>query len=203
MVGVKRRIKLFSSLLYFLGAQIPWKKGLNWALLYDNHRHLDHDHMLPTWTYGWCTPSCWSSRPHHCRGWQEPPDVLQLVTDSSLAAVSLNFPIAKKSFHEMVILTSTRCIRRLWLDSGCWIGITNINHLLIPINDGLLLLCWSSNHLKGEELVDVDGLGVASSRLKPETRSVGQSRLQARNIKGHRFCFNGVIVDYFNSRQSS
>ena len=105
------------------------------------------------------------------------------------------FPNCQETFHEMVILTSTRCIRRLWLDSGCWIGIKDISHLLIPINDGLLLLCfWSSNHLKGEELVDVDGLGVASSRLKPETRSVGQSRLQARNIKGHLlFVFVGVF----------
>ena len=145
VVGVKRGIKLFSSLLDFLGAQIPWKTDtyLNVSPASDNHPHLHHDHMLPTWTYGWCTPSCWSSRPHHCRGWQEPPDVWQLVTDSSLAAVSpnlefLNFPIAKKSLHKMVILTSTRCIRRLWLDSGCWIGIKDINHLLIPINVGLL-----------------------------------------------------------------
>ena len=169
---------------------------------------IHHDHMLQTWTYGWCTPSCWSSRPHHCRGWQEPPDVWQLVTDSSLAAVSpnlefLNFPIAKKSLHKMVILTSTRCIRRLWLDSGCWIGIKDISHLLIPINDGLLLLCfWSSNHLKGEELVDVDGLGVASSRLKPET---GAPQDQSDNLDSKQtFWWSDrliiVIVDNLESK---
>ena len=26
-----------------------------------------------TWTCDWCTPSCWSSRPHRSHGWKAPP----------------------------------------------------------------------------------------------------------------------------------